>query len=275
MKSRLPVALVAAGRISESPLQRLPLLAAQIGPVLAATPGLATKFCRTLRAGKAARSLGDVSACHLFVVHAPGAEIELPLRLLESLPISWPGKVVVLLDDEHDSGALARFSAQGAATGSVGLVPGLEEPLALLEGHPAAVRALKQTCRTARLAALVLKEKAKMSVVAALLAVDLLLPPLAEATAASLVHAGIPRATALRIVFRWLDRRLRGYQGGGRRAWSSPVATGRRGQVLRSLRSIRTADPALADYLVASLRHGLHQMGEEISWLDQAHAASR
>jgi hypothetical protein len=275
MTFKHPAALVAAGRISESPLRRLTSLTAQIGPVLAATPGLATKFTRSLKAGFPARSREDVADCHIFLVHAPGADIDLPLSLLESLDISWKGKVVVLLDDEHDSTALSRFAAHGAAAGSFSLVPGLEENLALLEGHPAAVRAMRALCRPSQLTALVLEEKAKMRFVAAHLAVDLLFPPLAEATTSSLEHAGIPRSVALRIVFRWLDRRLRGYQAGGRRAWSNRIAPGRRERILQSLQAVRSADPPLADFLVASLRNGLHQMGEEVSWLDHAQAASR
>jgi hypothetical protein len=270
MKSKVPAALIAVGRMRDSPLRRLPLLAAQIGPVLAASPGLSTRFSRTLRAGFPVKRTSDLSSCRLFIVHAPGSAVESAVALLEAQPLSWRGRAVLLLDDERDSGALRCFAGRGAAIGSFSFIPGFEDSLVLAEGSPAALSALRALLRPTRLRTIQIEQKAKACFAAALILVESLIPPLAEASASTLEHAGISRAAALRIVFRWLDRRLRSYESAGKRSWSSPSSPQRRARLEEGLRTLRSLDPALVHYLAASLANALHLMGEDAAWLSQS-----
>ena len=61
-------------------------------------------------------------------------------------------------------------------------------------------------------------------------------------------------------------------QGGGHGPSTSHVE--RRAHILRVLAGVRAADPELANYLAASLRNGLHLMGEESNWLQLSVATS-
>jgi len=276
MTGRMLSSLIAAGRISESPLRTLPLLAAHIGPVLAATPGLATRFCRTLKAGHPSRSPEELCHSRVFVIHAPGVDLATPLGLLEQCCSRWHGRVILLFDEEHDSSKLAPWAERGASVGSFCLLPGPGAPTVAVEGSRLAVQTVRRLCRGSRLSLLRLgdKPRAKPHLLAALTAVDALFPPLVEATVESLRHAGIPRAQAFRLVFPWLEQRMNDYERAGRRTWSSTTRSERRAHILNVLASVRAADPALAEYLAASLRNGLHLMGEESQWLRLSVAAS-
>jgi len=276
MTGRTLSSLIAAGRISESPLRALPLLAAHIGPVLAATPGLATRFCRALKAGYPVRSPEQLRDTRVFIVHAPESDLDIPLALLDRASTRWHGRVLLLFDDVRDSSALASWELRGAAVASFCLLPGPGRQAIAVEGARLAVQTLRRLCRGSQVTLLRLdnKAKAKSHLVAALTAVDALFPPLAEATVESLRHAGIARSQAFRLVFPWLEQRLRDYQHAGRRAWTTTSRPERRSQILRTLAAVRAIDPALAEYLAASLRNGLHLMGEESNWLHYSAATS-
>ena len=88
MKKSKRVGLLAAGRMTESPLSRFPLLVRAIGPIVAGNRRLASRYANVLRSGWAAEP-EELSDCRMVVVQAKPAEWAALSPRLPGCSVRW------------------------------------------------------------------------------------------------------------------------------------------------------------------------------------------
>jgi hypothetical protein len=219
MSSHRPVGLIASGRMIESPLGRLPSLAREIGPVVASSLRLASRYANALRAGKPA-ALEDLSGCGLLVVQAPTdsasewARLLLRRRLISRLrPCvflgSDPGPAVLAeLQQHHVPVAVALPAATHAG------------PALVAEGDPAALALMRGWARRAHVSLVALRRGHRPAFDAAVRLLGIVLPAVLNGAARGMRTAGLGPVEARRLLGRMAGDALRaqGLQGPGSRS---------------------------------------------------------
>lgn len=268
MSKILPVGLIASGRMIESPLIRYPALVSELGPVVASSRRLASRYANALRAGHAADAR-ELNLCRLVLIQAPQCDLPAILSMLLEPPIAWKSKVLALIDDDLDAEALRSMREVRAAVGSIALAPSREKGMLVIEGDPAAVRVLSQWAAHARMSCIELKPQCKALYGAGLMAAGSLLPPVLDGAMRSLRASGLSQLDARRILGLVVEMAIRGQQAHGRKAWVSPAAAARRPAVLNQLEALADVDPVLAAYFQRSLIAALDYVGQDPEWLGE------
>lgn len=263
MKRPRLVALVAGGKLSGSPLVHFWLLSEMLGPVKASSYRLASRIANSLRAGHPVKDYAEFDACRLILICVPDQALAETVAELCSAGISWPGKSVVLCSAWRGSGDLREFSARGASIASLTAIPGFRDPRYLLEGDKRAVQESKRLVETREHRSVTIERDLKPFYLAALTCTGSLLFPLVMAAWESLRHAGLPSALSISILEKQLNKGLRAYARGGRRAYTPPP------ELSSQLRALSAADPALAHYMEKS-----YQLAEQLLEQPQRHAAA-
>ena len=249
-----PMGLLASGRMSDSTLLRVPRLGPAFGPVVAGSKRLASRYANSLRLGHTAGSIEDLSPCRLIWLQVPEPELaDTQLALLRA-KIPWRGKIVVLLDPDLESSSLDPLAALGAATASLThLHLNLDRTL-LVEGDPAALRALRPLWRHSGVRTLELKPGLKQVYAAGIMAAESLTAPLVDAALACLRLAGLDPSAAKRLAGSLVETAVREQLAHGRKSWISPASPPRREFTLRQLRALTGNSPPLAAYLTSVLK---------------------
>lgn len=240
-KSR-SLALVAAGSLSRSLLNRLPVLARDLGPVLTPCHRLASRVVNVLRAGYPVENYEALQQAHTLLIAVPDELLGEVVSALERSAPEWAGKVVLLCDSLLESLELEPLARRGAATGSVNPIAGLSKRY-VVEGDRPAVRAARHLIHDEHARAFEIPRGRKAVFLAALIfAGPLLLAPL-DASAQCLRAAGLPAPVCHGVTEQLIQRALRSYLHGGRRAWGGLPPPH---DALRQLAALEAADPALA-----------------------------
>lgn len=266
MSKPLPVGLIASGRMIESLLIRHPALACELGPVVASSRRLASRYANALKAGHPAE-MRELGQCRLVLIQTPVSELPAILEELSSAPIAWKSKVVALLDDDMDASALRPLRDRRAAVGSVSLAPTSDRGRLVVEGDAAAVRVLCRWATQARLRCIELKPQSKALYGAGLLAANSLLSPVLDCALRSLRAAGLSQLESRQVLSLVVDLAVRDQKAHGRKAWLSPSAQARRPSVLRQLAALNQADPVLATFFQDLLIAAMHYHDQESDWL--------
>lgn len=266
MNKPLPVGLIASGRMNESLLTRFPLLTRELGPVVASSLRLASRYANALRAGRPADSR-ELGQCRLILIQTPVAELPSIVTLLLQAPVTWKSKVVALLDDDLDATALRPLRERRAAVGTVTQAPADERGRLLLEGDEAAVRLLSSWARQARLPCTALKPRAKALYGAGIMAAGTLLTPVLDCALHSLRAAGLTQVQARHLLGLVVEVAVRDQRACGRKSWLSPGAPARRSAVTSQLLALEREDPALAVFYRRSLVAALDYFGQDHDWL--------
>jgi predicted short-subunit dehydrogenase-like oxidoreductase (DUF2520 family) len=261
MNTLQPTGLMASGRMSDSTLLRVPQLGLAIGPIVAGSKRLASRYANTLRCGAPAAGAAAFAPCRLLWLQAAPADLGPFLSSLEQAPFSWRGKTVVLLDPTLDSAVLAPLAARGAAVASLTHAPSRQETILLAEGAPAALRALRSLARQAGVRLLELKPGLKPIYAAGLLAAESLTASVVDAALACLRSAGFDAATAKRLGGAIVENATREQLAHGRKSWSNPLSPGRRGQTLHQLEALDRFCPEHARFLRAVLTAAVDLQG--------------
>ena len=135
-----PFALVAAGRIRDSFLTRVPRLAERLGPVRSSSFRLASRISNFLGAGYSVESLEAFERSRVILIAMPKPWLPVVVEQLAGTGFDWKSKSVLLCDSELDSSALEALARLGASTGSIVAVPPGTEPVYLVEGERRALR---------------------------------------------------------------------------------------------------------------------------------------
>jgi predicted short-subunit dehydrogenase-like oxidoreductase (DUF2520 family) len=246
MKKVKSVALIGAGNFTDSPLQRFWGLSERLGPVKASSFRLASRIANRLRAGYAVKQYGELDSCRLILVCVPDTSLPQLVAEMVHADISWKGKAVVLCSTWLDSSALREFGARGAAVGSISPIPGFDEQRYLVEGDKLAVRESRLLVEHGNKRAISIERPLKPFYLTALTCTGSLLFALVLAAAESLRHAGVPPSFSFNILEKQLEKSLRSYVRGGRRAFQEPR------ELSQQLRALSGVDPALARYIEQS-----------------------
>ncbi|MBA3973179.1 MAG: hypothetical protein C0504_03050 [Candidatus Solibacter sp.] len=143
MRKTTPPGAVISGRLADSILTRLPVLARNLGPVAAGSKRLASRYANTLRAGWAAGDWSELAQARLILLQVPACELDSALARLNGAIGSWDNRILVLLDDDLDCRALGLATSAGACAASLAHLRTGESGLAFVEGRAAAVSRLK------------------------------------------------------------------------------------------------------------------------------------
>ena len=217
-----------------------------LGPVKASSYRLASRIANTIRAGHPVKDYGEFDACQVVLLCVPDEALPDVIVELCSAGISWLGKSVVLCSAGLGSGYLRDLSARGACIASLAAVPGFHDLLYLLEGDKRAIRESRRLVETCEQRCVTIERDLKPLYLAALTCTGSLLFPLVMTAMESLRHAGVTPAVSFSILEKQLNKGLRAYARGGRRAYTRPA------EFASQLRALAAADPALARYVEKS-----------------------
>jgi predicted short-subunit dehydrogenase-like oxidoreductase (DUF2520 family) len=243
MPKPLPVALIAAGKFSESPITGFARLADQLGPVKAPSFRLASRISNHLKVGHPVPDFSEFKFARVVLLAAPDDALDRTLAELAAAEVPWRGKSVLLCSARRDSLALRPLVRLGAWPASVYPIPGFEERRYLAEGHPAAVREAGRLIAHGGARMLTIESGRKPLYLAALTLTGSVLSSLVAASAESLRHSGLTATETTALVDKQVERTLRAYWKAGGKAYRSP------GDLAPQLNALSGADPRLARYL--------------------------
>jgi predicted short-subunit dehydrogenase-like oxidoreductase (DUF2520 family) len=248
MNKSKPVALIAAGKLTDSPLSRFRGLADRLGPVKSRSFRLASRIANSLRAGQAVKDYADLNDSRLLLINVPDDMAAAIIFELETSEITWAGKAVVLCSSILDSVELAPLAALGAAVGSIGTISGMDDMWYLVEGDKLAIRESRYVVEHRGRRVLTIERGQKACYLAALTCTSNLLFAVIFAASESLRHAGVGSSLTASILEKQMSRTLRTYLKAGRKAYPDP------GELTRQLTCLAETGPAIGDYLRDSVR---------------------
>lgn len=262
MKKLKPVGLLAAGKMTESALTRLPLLVRAVGPIVAGNRRLASRYANVLRAGWPAEP-AELADCRLIVLQVKPAECEGLLRRMPS-----GGCPVALLDDNFGAIVPEPLRTAGVAICTVAISPVAARPMMLVDGDAAAVRAVQVWASGGGVRCVELKPGGKELYGAGVMTVSALVVPLVDAATRSLRSSGLSQGDARLIVARVLEAALRSYDAFGRKSWPNPSVAGRREAVAAQCESLASGDAGLGRFYARVMEACLEYYGQETEWLN-------
>jgi predicted short-subunit dehydrogenase-like oxidoreductase (DUF2520 family) len=248
MKKAKSVALIGAGKLTDSPLSRFYWLSDRLGPVKSTSFRLASRIANHLRAGHPVKDYEDFHSCSLILVCVPDEMLPRAVAELLSAGIDWQGKAVVLCSLWLDSSELHQLSASGAAVGSICPVPGFDDFRYLVEGDRLAVLQSRYMVEHRDRRVVAIERSLKPFYLAALTCTSTVMFSLVMAAAESLRHAGVPLSFSTEILEKQVGRTFRAYLRAGRKGFPATR------ELSRQVRALSSADPELAQYLEQSSR---------------------
>ncbi len=266
MKPR-PIGLVGAGSLSRSFLARLPALHERLGPVLAPSQRLASRLVNVLRAGRAVERYEELEDSSVVLVAVPDSLLPQVVAGLAAGVSDWTGRTVLLCDTREDCLVLQDLAKRGAATASLTPLAG-PKPRYIVEGDRRAVREARSLVHGSGAQVWEMPCGNKPFFFAALTFSSGVLP-VADAAARCLRAAGLPAPACTSLNQELLDRTLRAYLHGGRKAWGGVVADGDAAQAARELAALEGADPSLARAYRQLARFALEWFERDGTWFER------
>src|ERR1035438_7428445 len=248
MKKAKSVALIGAGKLTDSPLSRFFWLSDRLGPVKSSSFRLASRIANQLRAGHPVKDFEEFHSVELILVCVPEPMLAEVLDELVAAPIDFNGKAVVLSSVWLDSSELRDLSARGAAVGSICLIPGFDDLRYLVEGDRPAVLRSRRLVEHRDRRAITIERSFKPFYLAALTCTGSVLFSVLLAAGETLRLAGIPPADSSSILEKQVIRTLRASVRSGRNALPASH------ELSRQVRALAPTDPNLAHYMEQSTR---------------------
>lgn len=248
MKKAKSVALIGAGKLTDSPLARFYWLSDRLGPVKSSSFRLASRIANQLRAGHPVKDYAEFQTSELILICVPDPMLPEVLSELASAAIDLSGKAVVLSSLWHDSSELHELSARGAAVGSICPIPGFDGLRYLVEGDRQAVLRSRRLVEHRDRRVVTIQRSLKPLYLAALTCTGSVLFSVLMAADQALRLAGVASADSSTILEKQVSRTLRSFVRGGRNALPAPQELS--GQV----RALAGTHPDLAHYMEQSAR---------------------
>jgi hypothetical protein len=136
---RFKYGIAAAGAVGHSLIGKLSR--ESLGPVCGVSYQVASRIANTLGGGYPVRSAAELNGAPAVLFHSPPDQMEGLLKLLESSPVDWSGKILIFCDSPAGESGAARFHARGASIAAARTfeIPGYlvveGEPPALIVAH--------------------------------------------------------------------------------------------------------------------------------------------
>ena len=215
MRKQQRVALVCAGPVSRSGLARLPAIRDHLVWVKSSTPSAATRAANSL-GGRAVRDFSDLASADVVLISAPDAAIEPIVEELRVSDVVWRNRVVVLIDSNFDSAALATLAETGAHAASLNQVDSLPDTL-VLEGTVEARRRMRRLFTDGRHTIFELEPGHKSEYLAAVDGCTSAFLPTIAQTVDHFMRAGLKKAAAEKTATSLFESSLRAYLRAGKR----------------------------------------------------------
>src|SRR5260370_1277109 len=119
MRKGQAIGLIGAGKITDSPLERMWALRERLGPVKAPSMRVASRIANSLRAGHPVGDYAKFEDCGLILISVPDALLPKIAAEFSTQPLTWAGKTVELYSSLLGAKDLERLTAAGAATGTL------------------------------------------------------------------------------------------------------------------------------------------------------------
>jgi predicted short-subunit dehydrogenase-like oxidoreductase (DUF2520 family) len=248
MKKAKSVALIGAGKLTDSALSRFYWLSDRLGPVKSSSFRLASRIANQLRAGHPVKDFAEFHSAELILVCVPAPMLPDVVIELAAAPIDFDGKAVVLSSAWLDSSELRQLSALGAAVGSICPIPGFDDLRYLVEGDRPAVLRTRRLVEHRGQRAVAIERFLKPFYLAALTCTGSVLFSVLMAADKSLRLAGVPPADSSNILEKQVIRTLRSFVRAGRT--TLPASD----ELSRQVRALAAMDPNLAHYMEQSAR---------------------
>jgi predicted short-subunit dehydrogenase-like oxidoreductase (DUF2520 family) len=251
MKKAQPVALVAAGNLTDSPLTRFLRSCDQLGPIKSPSLRLASRISNIFRSGHPVKDYAEFDEVRLILVCVPDQILPKVVSELAASIVCWKGKSIVLCSMWLDSSHLDELSMLGGAIGSISPIPGfegLEQHHYLLEGDRPALLETKRLLVHQRQRVIAIERSLKPFYLAALTCTGNILFALLVAASESLRHAGLSSSLSASILEKQIGKALRSYLKSGRNVSRLPC------ELSKQLHALSAADPKLANYIEQSCR---------------------
>lgn len=259
MSKQKLVGLIASGRMVESPLMRYPELARSLGPVVAESKRVASRYANAMRAGHAAER-EELAQCKLVLIQAPRAAVPWAVEELLAGGGNWRARAVVWLHQRLGVRALAALRERRAMVAAAGFAPTRAKAMLVVEGDRGAVRAVREWARPVRLRCVELPPGGAAMYQAGLILAGSMVSPVVDAALRSFRAAGFGMPESKRMLEEVVDEALRDYQAHGRKKWVNPG-------VERGGDCLPDADAALAQYYHRMLRSTLEYYGQPLDEL--------
>jgi predicted short-subunit dehydrogenase-like oxidoreductase (DUF2520 family) len=267
MKKLGPVALLAAGKISDSFIKKLPQIEEWLGPVRSTSLRLASRISNLLEAGYPVDDFAEFADASLILIFMPEKWLPPSLDEMSAAGLSWSGKTVLLCDDIQDSRELAKLAALGAATASLTSVAGFDDRLFVAEGDSKAIRQAKRFVERPGYKVVSLETGRKDLYLAGITFATSLALPLITASVETLRAGGLHPNDAVQIAERLFQRSLRSYVKGGRKGWDGVFPAEDRHAVEKQLRALAQTNPLLANYYLKSAEMVIEIFRRDSQWL--------
>jgi hypothetical protein len=261
------MALVLRGKISACPLTRLRNLPEWLGPVKARAYRQASRFANSRRAGYPVHDYSELAASRYILLSAPPDKVAPTVTEMADAGVNWRRKRVVLCSGDGCDSGRRELEQRGAKAAALSLFDEAPRMWFLVEGEPPVVQAIRRLVeggggRITEVA------RGSLSICEAAISFAswLLMPPI-EGSARSFRLAGLPPGHAAPLVERLVERSLRAYLKGGRRAWKPPRDEEGQKEFLRQLTAMCDADPQLAESLEQMAKISLSRAGLACDWI--------
>jgi hypothetical protein len=209
MKKPPRVALIGAGKFSDSPITRMRFVEAQLGPVKAPSLRVASRIANSLRSGHPVATYEEFENCDLILISVPDPLLATMIGELATGLSTWREKVVVACSVHAGCEQLASLADCGATTGTLAMIPGYEDRWLLLEGEKAVERKIRPLLADLRVTAIGAFQKRHYLKALAGLGQQFL--PCLKLAMDELKTSGIGGTEASEIVERQVARTMRSY----------------------------------------------------------------
>lgn len=247
------IALMAAGRMTESWIARADYLGRQIRYIYSIDVRFATRWSRSLKTGSPAETWRGLEECDALFVRVPDERLDDVLHSLRRSMIQARGRHLILCDSTFNSKALDLLRPFGFRVASLTWLDGFEDRRFLAEGDPAALKFLRRIFHTNHRR---LHEVSTPSRELFLAALDLahLTFPLLAASHELLRRVDVSAEQALQITERIAMRNSRGFAKAGKKGWNGPAFQGSIDEVAKRVAKVRQSNSAHANLLAENVR---------------------
>ncbi|HYL78640.1 MAG TPA: hypothetical protein VEU96_30895 [Bryobacteraceae bacterium] len=254
MKKARPVALIASGNFTDSPVTRLLRLSSRLGPVLSPSYRVASRLANSLRAGHPVKDYVEFDECCLIVISVPDEKLAPTVAGLAAAGISWHGKGVMVCSTWLGSCELETLAACGASVGSISPIPGFEDSWYLVEGDNLAIRETKGLVERSHRRLVTIERHRKRFYLASLTCTGSLAFASLLAASEALRHAGVSQVEAAAMMEKQCLKALRSYLKAGRKGFPGVH------EISKQVSALAAADAELAHYVEQSSRLAVRLM---------------
>jgi hypothetical protein len=238
---------------------RFPELARGLGPVVAESRRVASRYANALRGGRAAE-LDELAECRLVLIQAPALAVPWAVGELISSGGAWRSRTVVWLNQGLGVWELERLRERRALVAAAGFAPTRDRPMLVVEGDRGAVRAVREWAKPARVRCVELPAGGGVMYQAGLILAGSMVSPVVDAALRSFRAAGFGLPESKRMLEVVVDEALRDYQAHGRKKWVNPCLRAEQAALLEG-------DAALARFFRRTLSSTLEYYGQPLDEL--------